>query len=69
MEGMRLIRPMLAAAAASLFLAGAASGLQVGQKAPDFTLTAPGGKAVKLTDLVAKGPLVLYTFIQVSNGV
>jgi len=69
MEGMRLIRRMLAAAAASLFLAGAASALQVGQKAPDFTLTAPGGKAVKLTDLVAKGPLVIYTFIQVSNGV
>ena len=69
MEGRRLIRRMSAAAAAGLFLAGAASALEVGQRAPDFTLTAPGGKVVKLTDLVAKGPLVIYTFIQVSNGV
>ena len=69
MEVRRLIRRMLAAAAAGLFLAGAANALQVGQKAPDFTLTGPGGKAVKLADLVAKGPLVIYTFIQVSSGV
>lgn len=69
MQGRHLIRRMVAAGVVSLFLAGPASALQVGQKAPDFTLTAPGGKAVKLTDLVAKGLLVIYTFIQVSNGV
>ena len=46
-------------------LAGIASALAVGDKAPDFTL--PGGpdsKPVKLSDLTAKGPVVLYTFIQ-----
>ena len=37
---------------------------RVGQKAPDFTLAAPGGKTVKLSDLLGKGPVVLYTFIQ-----
>lgn len=45
-----------------------AYGLEVGQKAPDFTLAAPGGKQVKLGDLTAKGPVVLYTFIQAFTG-
>ena len=43
--------------------AGSASALEVGQKAPDFTLTAPGNKQVKLADLLGKGPVVLYTFV------
>ena len=47
----------------SAFLAGPASALEVGQKAPDFTLTAPGNKQVKLADLLGKGPVVLYTFV------
>ena len=49
-------------------LAGSAAALEVGQKAPDFTLPAPGGKPVKLSDLTAKGPVVLYTFIQAFSG-
>jgi peroxiredoxin Q/BCP len=51
-----------------LVLAGPAAALDVGQKAPDFTLPAPGGKQVKLSDLTAKGPVVLYTFIQAFAG-
>ena len=54
----------LAAGALVLGLAPAAPALEVGQKAPDFTLAAPGGKTVKLSDLLGKGPVVLYTFIQ-----
>ena len=50
--------------AAVLILGGTASALQVGDKAPDFTLPAPGGKQVKLADLLGKGPVVMYTFIQ-----
>ncbi len=46
-----------------LALAGAASALEVGQKAPDFTLNGTDGKPVKLSDLTAKGPVVIYTFI------
>jgi hypothetical protein len=46
-----------------LFLAGPANALEVGQKAPDFTLTAPGNKQVKLVDLLGKGPVVIYTFV------
>jgi peroxiredoxin Q/BCP len=51
-----------------LGLTSSASALQVGDKAPDFTLPAPGGKQVKLSDLTAKGPVVLYTFIQAFTG-
>ena len=50
--------------ALGLALAAPARALEVGQKAPDFTLAAPGGKQVKLADLLGKGPVVIYTFIQ-----
>jgi len=43
--------------------AGAALALEVGQKAPDFSLTGPEGKPIKLSELTTKGPVVLYTFI------
>jgi cytochrome oxidase Cu insertion factor (SCO1/SenC/PrrC family) len=48
---------------ASLLPVGAASALEVGQKAPDFALNGTDGKPVKLSDLTAKGPVVIYTFI------
>jgi len=51
-----------------LGLAGSATALEVGQKAPDFTLAGPGGKQVKLSDMLGKGPIVLYTFIQAFTG-
>jgi len=47
---------------------GAVWGLEVGQKAPDFTLPAQDGKPVKLADLLGKGPVVIYTFIQAFTG-
>jgi hypothetical protein len=56
--------------AAALLLAlmvlvpAASPALEVGQKAPEFTLPAPGNKPVKLSELTAKGPVVVYTFIQ-----
>ncbi|HZP35531.1 MAG TPA: redoxin domain-containing protein [Methylomirabilota bacterium] len=52
----------------ALVLAAPVAALEVGQKAPDFTLPAPGGKQVKLSDLTAKGPVVLFTFIQAFTG-
>ncbi len=58
-----LLRSLVAAALGSLALVGAASALEVGQKAPDFALNGVDGKPVKLSDLTAKGPVVIYTFI------
>jgi hypothetical protein len=49
---------------AVLLAAGAAQALEVGQKAPEFSLPGPGNKPVKLSELTAKGPVVLYTVIQ-----
>jgi hypothetical protein len=44
-------------------LAGPAQALQVGEKAPDFELPSSLGKNVKLSELTAKGPVLIYTFI------
>ena len=68
MLGRSLIRVVPIAALAVMALGSPASALDVGQKAPDFTLNAPGGKQVKLADLLGKGPIVLYTFIGAFNG-
>lgn len=59
-----LVRPAVIGAVALVATAAQASALEVGQKAPDFTLPAAGGKQVKLSDLLGKGPVVIYTFIQ-----
>ena len=64
----RLIRGIAAGLAFVLILATGAAALEVGQKAPDFTLTGTDGKPVKLGDLLAKGPVVIYTFIQAFTG-
>jgi AhpC/TSA family protein len=58
-----LLWSLVATALVSLTLVGAASALEVGQKAPDFALNGVDGKPVKLSDLTAKGPVVVYTFI------
>jgi peroxiredoxin Q/BCP len=60
----RMARALVIAALGVLALTCSASALEVGQKAPDFTLPAADGKQVKLADLLGKGPVVLYTFIQ-----
>jgi hypothetical protein len=58
-----LLRSFVAAVLISIALVGVAGALEVGQKAPDFALNGIDGKPVKLSDLTAKGPVVLYTFI------
>ena len=65
MRGTRyFIRQILMGVFVGLFLAGPTSAIEVGQKAPDFRLIAPGGKPVRLADLLGKGPVVIYTFVQ-----
>ena len=60
---MRTVMAVVVAAALGLALVGSVQALEVGDKAPDFTLNGPDGKPVKLGDLTAKGPVVLYTFV------
>jgi thioredoxin-dependent peroxiredoxin len=56
-------RTLVLSTLAVVSLASAAVALEVGQKAPDFALNGTDGKPVKLSDLTAKGPVVIYTFI------
>jgi len=65
---MRVLRAVTLAVVLAAGLPAAASALEVGQKAPDFTLPGPGNKPVKLTELTAKGPVVVYTLIQAFTG-
>jgi hypothetical protein len=58
-----LLRGIVAAALVTMAWAGVASALDVGDKAPNFELNGTDGKPVKLADLTAKGPVVIYTFI------
>ena len=58
-----LLRSIVTAVLVSLAWVGAASALEVGQKAPEFALNGVDGKPVKLSELTAKGPVVIFTFI------
>ena len=58
----------LVALVAVMVVSTGASALQVGDKAPEFTLPSADGKQVKLSDLTAKGPVLIYTFIQAFTG-
>lgn len=63
-----IIRGAIGGMLVGVLLAGTASALEVGQKAPDFALAGPDGKQVKLSDLLGKGPVAIYTFIQAFTG-
>jgi hypothetical protein len=65
---MRTRLMLIAGLVVILGLAGSATALEVGQKAPDFTLAGPGNKPLKLADMLGKGPIVIYTFIQAFTG-
>ena len=58
-----LLRGIVTAALVSLAWVGVASALDAGDKAPEFALNGVDGKPVKLSELTAKGPVVIYTFI------
>jgi len=65
---MRVLRIVTLAVALAAALPAVAPALEVGQKAPEFTLPGPGNKPVKLSELTAKGPVVVYTLIQAFTG-
>jgi thioredoxin-dependent peroxiredoxin len=58
-----LLRSIVTSVLVGLAWVGVASALDVGDKAPEFTVNGTDGKPVKLSDLTAKGPVVIYTFI------
>jgi cytochrome oxidase Cu insertion factor (SCO1/SenC/PrrC family) len=62
------VRNVLLALAVVVGAAGGSGAVDVGQKAPEFTLPDQSGKQVTLSDLTAKGPVVIYTFIQAFTG-
>ena len=64
----RFLPGILVGLAAVLILASSAAALEVGQKAPEFTLQLPDGKPITLGELTAKGTVVMYTFIQAFTG-
>jgi hypothetical protein len=64
MKKLRRLAPLALVFAAMLSLGDRAAALEVGQKAPDFTLPSSKGQEVKLSELTAKGPVVVYTLIQ-----
>jgi hypothetical protein len=64
----RFLRGASVGLATVLLFATSAAALEVGQKAPDFTLQLPDGKPIKLGELTAKGPVAMYTFIQAFTG-
>lgn len=60
-----VVRRLPAAVLTGLLLTGSASAVAPGDKAPDFTLPAAGREQpVRLADLLGKGPVVVYTFVQ-----
>ena len=63
-----LRRSIVTTVLVSLAWVGVASALDVGDKAPEFALNGTDGKPVKLSDLTAKGPVVIYTFIAAFTG-
>ena len=60
---------MLVGVLAALMLTVPALALEVGSKAPAFTLTDPAGRPVKLAEMLGKGPVIIYTFISAVNAV
>jgi thioredoxin-dependent peroxiredoxin len=59
---LRMLKMLLAGAAFAL-AAGGAQALQVGDKAPDFSLPSTKGGNVRLSDFAGKQSVVIFTYI------
>ena len=65
----RLAAVLLLAAVLVCGSLGAASALQVGEKAPDFALPATTADEVKLADFIGQKHLVLFFYVGAFTGV
>lgn len=59
---LRTLKLLLAGAAFAL-ATGGAHALQVGDKAPDFTMASASGGSVRLSDFAGKKSVVIFTYI------
>jgi thioredoxin-dependent peroxiredoxin len=59
---LRLLKSLLAGAVLAL-AAQSAHALQVGDKAPDFSLPSSGGTNIRLSDYAGKQSVVIFTYI------
>ena len=64
----RLIMAVLLSSALISLSASHVLALQVGDKAPDFSLPATTAEAIKLADYVGKKPVVLFFYIYAFGG-
>jgi hypothetical protein len=62
-RGKYVITVLLVGAALLLVQAGAVTALQVGDKAPPFSLSATTAEKIELADYLGKKPVVLFFYI------
>ena len=62
---LRMLKSLLAGAlfAAVTFAVQSAHALQVGDKAPDFSMPSATGSTVRLSDFLGKKSVVIFTYI------
>ena len=62
-QWMSVLSAMLLVGVLFLLIPGSATALQVGDKAPDFSLPATTAEKVGLADYLGKKPIVLFFYI------
>ena len=67
-RGRRLVMAALLSSTLLCLSASHVLALQVGDKAPDFSLPATTAEAVKLADFMGKKPVVLFFYIGAFTG-
>jgi len=60
---MSLMVAVLLSAVVFLMSTGAATALQVGDKAPDFSLPATTAETISLADFIGKKPVVIFFYV------
>jgi hypothetical protein len=65
---MSLMVAVLLSAVVFLMSTGAATALQVGDKAPDFSLPATTAEKISLADFIGKKPVVVFFYISAFSG-
>ena len=67
-RGRRLVMAVLLSTVVLCMGASHVLALQVGDKAPDFSLPGTTAEAIKLADYVGKKPVVVFFYLYAFNG-